>query len=160
MSINAAVAAGAAFETEYQPASPVEEQDPEESSVLELTRIYVGADSGEIWSTEYRKAVLTEEHLSDGIDGIDLSDYTTLSVGDTIWIVGEDWTTAGLVHIDVTQQELDEMDAPRKLDGYDEHAVLVRGGGDENFADLGRFMDNTDLAAEPDELESTRLFSG
>ena len=119
-----------------------------------MTRIYVGADSGEIYSTEYRKVVLTEEHLSvdgDGIEGIELSD--DMSVGDTVWIVGEDWTASGLAHIDVTQRELDEMDAPRKLDGYYERAVPVRGGGDENFAALGRFMDNTDLTAAEHEPE-------
>ena len=83
---------------------------------IQMTRIYVGADSGEIWGTEFRKVVLTQEHLSedgDGIEGIKLSD--DMSVGDTVWIIGEDWTAAGLVRIDVTQRELDEIEMDRRL---------------------------------------------
>ena len=95
---------------------------------IPLTSIYVGADIGEIWGTDYRMVVLTEEHLSedgDGIEGVELSD--DMDVGDTVWIVGDDWTASDLVHIDVTQRELYNMDAPRHLAGYYERVVPLHG---------------------------------
>jgi hypothetical protein len=48
-----------------------------------------------------------------------------LHVGDHVWSFGGEWTTGNIYHIEVTQEEVDEIDKVGQVDNFEERRVEI-----------------------------------
>ena len=101
----------------------------------------VTSGCGELWTSapsphmpEYQGHYVTQQFLDDGqamIGEFDKDDLQGVQVGDHVWTFGGEWTTDDIFLIEVTQEELDEIDKVGQVDNFEERCVLIPvAGGD------------------------------
>ena len=103
----------------------------------------VTSGCGELWTSapsphmpEYQGHYVTQQFLDDEdgetmIGEFDKDDLQGVQVGDHVWTFGGEWTTDDIFLIEVTQEELDEIDKVGQVDNFEERCVLIPvAGGD------------------------------
>ena len=97
----------------------------------------VTSGCGELWTSapsphmpEYHGHYVTQQFLDDEdgetmIGEFDKDDLQGVQVGDHVWTFGGEWTTDDIYHIEVTQEELDEIDKVGQVDNFEKRLVEI-----------------------------------